>query len=87
MAHRTVAPVQIDDISKGKRMVSSELRNWKLNLVMCDESTDEQNTDLIAEIEIQKGRFREEVSERNVQIRKTVQKIKMEVMRRRILIL
>lgn len=87
MAHRTVAPVQIDDISKGKRMVSSELRNWKLNLVMCDESTDEQNTDVIAEIEIQKGRFREEVSERNVQIRKTVQKIKMEVMRRRILIL
>ena len=68
-------------------MVSSELRNWKLNLVMCDESTDEQNTDVIAEIEIQKGRFREEVSERNVQIRKTVQKIKMEVMRRRILIL
>lgn len=87
MAHRTVAPVQIDDISKGIRMVSSELRNWKLNLVMCDESTDEQNTDVIAEIEIQKGRFREEVSERNVQIRKTVQKIKMEVMRRRILIL
>ena len=87
MAHRTVAPAQIDDILKGKRMVSSELRNWKLNLVMCDESTDEQNTDVIAEIEIQKGRFREEVSERNVQIRKTVQKIKMEVMRRRILIL
>lgn len=87
MAHRTVAPAQIDDISKGKRMVSSELRNWKLNLVMCDESTDEQNTDVIAEIDIQKGRFREEVSERNVQIRKTVQKIKMEVMRRRILIL